>query len=177
MNSKTFKYSKKKQKNFAWLFLGISIVGLLTALYMWKWANPVNIKVLVTGVFLVILGLGVFLKYRLAPKKEDEIAITISDEGITALTTPVAKAAGLIEWTDMEDILIYNNILKIAVSRPDKYAARMKNIFVRDTFRKTLQGAIPISRMETTATENELLQALKPHADRNNIHLGFLQNQ
>ncbi len=163
MQTKSFIYSKGKQTNIALLFLMLAIVGAGVAFYMWFWADPLNLSVLVGGVFLSLLGLIVFLKLILAPSKENETAITISDKGITAGTTPVAKAAGLIEWTDITHIQLYQHLLEIQVKDPEKYAARMKRFFVRDTFLKSLNGTIKISIKETNASYDEVKKLLQQY--------------
>lgn len=163
MQTKTFTYNKGKQKNTGVKFLMLAILGAGLAIYMWLWADPINIIVLVGGVFLTLLGLVVFLKLTLAPRKENEIAISVSDQGITASTTPVAKAAGLIEWADITHVQLYERLLEIQVKDPEKYAARMTNFFVKDTFLKALKGTIKISVMETNATYEELKALLQQY--------------
>lgn len=164
MQTKTFTYSEGNQRNMGVKFLLLAVLGAGLALYMWLWADPVNLIVLIGGVFMALLGLIVFLKLLLVPNKENETALTISDEGITATTTPVAKAAGLIEWIDVIDIQLYERMLEIQVKDPEKYAARMKNFFVKDTFLKALKGTIKISVVETNASYEELKTLLQQYA-------------
>ena len=165
MQTKTFIYSKSNQRNIAFLFLGLGAIGAALALYMWLWADPILLSVLVGGIFLAILGIIIFLKLMFAPKKENETAITISKEGITATTTPVAKAAGLIEWNDIANINLLTKSLEVTLINPEKYAARMKNFFVRDTFMKSLKGTVRISFMETNASYNEIAEILKKYTN------------
>lgn len=166
MQTKTFTYSEDKQKKIGLLFLVLGVVGAVLALYMWLWANPVNLMVLVGGIFMALLGLGIFLKTMLAPNKENQPAITISDEGITASTTPVVYAAGLIEWEDIEKINLLTKSMEVKLKKPDKYAVRMKNFFVRDTFLKSLKGTFRISYMETNASYNEMAEILKQYNNK-----------
>lgn len=166
MQTKTFIYSKSNQRNIAFLFLGLGVLGAALALYMWLWANPILLKVLVGGAFLAVLGIIVFFKLMFAPKKESETAITVSDKGITATTTPVAKAAGLVEWADIEDIQLYTKLIELKLTNPEKYAARMKIFFVRDTFMKSLKGTVRISFMETNASYNEIAEILKQYTNK-----------
>ncbi|HLT87900.1 MAG TPA: STM3941 family protein [Sphingobacterium sp.] len=160
---KTFTYSKGKQKDISLLFLGLGILGAAFALYTWFWADPINLMVLVGGAFLAMLGLVVFLKRVLTPTKENETAISISEKGITAITTPVAKAAGLIEWADITHIQLYERMLEIQLKAPEKYAARMRSFFVRDAFLNTLKGTIKISFLETNASYEELKVLLRKY--------------
>lgn len=163
MQTKTFNYSKGNQKNTGVKFLLLAVLGAGLALYMWLWADPVNITILVGGVFLTFMGLVVFLKLTLAPRKENETAITISDQGIIASTTPIAKAAGRIEWPDVARVQLYDRLLEIQVKDSEKYAARMTNFFVKDTFLKALKGTIKISFVETNATYEELKVLLQQY--------------
>ncbi|MCK0124510.1 hypothetical protein MWU76_08860 [Gelidibacter sp. F2691] len=171
MQTKTFTYSKNDQKKGALFFLGLSILGALLALYMWLWADPINLSVLVGGVFLTFLGLFFFLKLMIHPKKENEPALIISDAGIRATTSPVAKSTGLLEWRDVEYIQLFTRTLMVKVSRPEKYAARIKNFFVRDTFLKSLKGTVEISFAATNATHSELRKYLEPYARQHNIYM------
>lgn len=164
MQITTFTYSKGNQRKTAMLFLGLSIIGALLALYMWLWADPVILMVLVGGTFMALLGLVVFLKLLYAPGKENEVAMNISEQGITASTAPVAKAAGLIEWHDVEDINLFTKELGLRLKNPDKYAGRMKNFFVRDTFLKSLKGTVRIPFTETNASSDELKALLLKYA-------------
>lgn len=168
---KTFSYSKGKQKQIALQFLGLGALGAAMALYMWLWADPIILTVLVGGVFLAVLGLVAFFKLQFAPKKEHETAIQISDEGIRASNAPVAKAAGLIAWADVENIYLSTKLIDVKLKNPEKYAARMKSFFVRDTFLKSLKGTVRISHMETNATYDELTEILTEYAAKNNISL------
>lgn len=171
MKTKIFLYSKNNQQKIALLFLGLAVAGAAMALYMWLWTDRIRIKTMVGGIFLTILGLVFFLKWAFAPKRENETAVVISDEGITANTTPIAKGAGLIEWADIEAIQLYTRLLEIRVSNPDKYAGRMKSFFVRDTFLKAVKGTVKISLTETNATYNEVLDILEPYAQQHTIHI------
>lgn len=171
MQTKTFTYSKNDQKKGALFFLGLGILGAMLALYMWLWADPVNLSVLVGGVFLTFLGLFFFLKLIIHPKKENETAVVISDAGIRATTSPVAKSTGLLEWRDVEYIQLFARTLMVKVSRPEKYAARIKNFLVRDTFLKSLNGTVEISFVGTNATHNELRKYLEPYARQHNIYM------
>lgn len=163
MQTKTFTYNKSNQRMIALLFLGLGLLGTALALYMWLCADPILLTVFVGGILLAILGIIVFIKLMLAPKKENEIVIAISKEGITAHTTPVAKAAGLIQWEDIESINLLTKSIEVKLKNPEKYAARMKNFFVRDTFLKPLKGTVKISYMETHATYDELREILAEH--------------
>lgn len=149
-------YSENKQKKLAYLFLGMAIIGAACAVYMWFYANPVLLSVLVGGVVLSVLGLAMFIRLEFTPKRDGEIAIQFSPDGITAQTTPVAKAAGLIEWQDIVDIRIYERELAVLVRDPRKYAGRMKNFFVKDTFLKANKGQIRISIIEVDTTAADI---------------------
>ncbi|MBX3253592.1 MAG: hypothetical protein KF862_05575 [Chitinophagaceae bacterium] len=169
MQAKTFIYNKRNQQKLAFLFLGLGILGAVLALYMWLWANPVLLSVLVGGVLMALLGIFVFLKLIFAPGKENETAITITNEGITADTTPVAKAARLIEWSDVGSIQLYTQLLELKIREPEKYAARMKSFFVRDAFLKSLKGTVRISLAETNATYNEMKEILSRYGQNENL--------
>lgn len=171
MDTKVFTYHKRSQKNIGLLFLGVGFLGMLLILYVWLWADSVSLRILVGGVFLAFLGIIGFLKLVLIPKKENEMAIVISDSGIKSTTTPIAKAAEWIEWTDVEYVQVYNHILEIKIKQPEKYAIRMKNFFVRDTFLKGLNGIVKVSLVETNATRNELLKILELYLEQKNIRI------
>ncbi|SEK40427.1 hypothetical protein SAMN05661044_00162 [Olivibacter domesticus] len=171
MRKKTFSYSKSKQKQMALQFLGLGALGAVMALYMWLWADPIILAVLVGGIFLAVLGIVVFFKLQFAPKKEHETAIHISDEGIRANTSPIAKAASLIAWEDVENIYFSTKLIDVKLKNPEKYAARMKSFFVRDTFLKSLKGTVRISYIETNATYDELTATLTEYAAKNSFSL------
>lgn len=163
MQTITFTYNKTNQLRIAFLLLAIGLLGAVVALYMWLWAKTIIINILVGGIVLALLCVGFFLKLILAPKKEGDPAITISADGIMGDTTPVAKAAGLINWNDIDGISVFKHEIEIKVKDPEKYAARMKNFFVRDTFLKSLKGTVKISTMETNATYSELMEVLSEY--------------
>ncbi|WP_433903495.1 STM3941 family protein [Sphingobacterium puteale] len=171
MQAKIFTYSKVNQRKIALLFLASGILGAVVSMYLCLWADSILLAVLVCGIFLTVLGIVAFLKLILAPKKENEAAIIIASEGITARTTPVAKAAGLIEWEDVESIKLYSRLLAMKIKNPKKYAARMTIFFVRDTFLKSWQGTIRISFVETNATYEELIDILSKYCEQNSISL------
>lgn len=163
MQTKTFTYSARNQRNTGLKFLILAVVGAGLAVYMWLWADPINLTVLVGGVFLCIMGLAASIKLMLAPNKENQTAIAISDKGLIANTTPVAKAAGLIEWIDIVHIQFSENLFIIKVKEPEKYATKMKSFFVRDTFVKTLRGSIKVSTAETNVSNTELQALLQQY--------------
>lgn len=169
--TKTFTYNKRNQRRIAFPFLVLSIAGAAIALYMWLWAAPLLLTVLTGGIFLFALGLIIFIKLMAAPKKENETALGISAEGVVGTTSPVARAAGLIEWDDIEHIRVYTRMLKIGLRNPQKYAGRMSRFFVRDTFLKALKGCIQIPFAETKATAAELLDILEAHTQRRSIRI------
>ena len=152
MAQTTFTYSKTKEKKQGLIFLAVAIIGAVLALYMWLYANPILLQVLVGGVFLFLIGIAFFLKPIFAPQSENKVAITISEMGITATTTPIVKAAGLILWEDIEEIMLSASNIELTLKHPDKYAKRMHNFFVRDSFLKSLKGRILISYLETNAS-------------------------
>ncbi|MCT1526348.1 STM3941 family protein [Sphingobacterium hotanense] len=156
MNEVTIPYSAKKQKNMALLFLLIGIAGLAIGYYIFFLETRVYLIGRVVSIFLILLGFGGFLKLILAPKKATDAAITFSKLGIQGNTTPVAKAAGLIEWSDIAEYQIDDRYIHIALKNPEKYAERMKSFFVRDTFMKGQKGALAISIAEVDATEGEI---------------------
>lgn len=161
MQPEIITYSKRSRRNMAFLFLLMAIAGAALALYMWRWADPVLVPVLVGGIFLGVFGIALFIKLIAAPRQENAVAITISREGIAGVTTPVARAAGLIEWDDIEQIRVYTRMLEISLKDPAKYAGRMTSFFVKDAFLKTLKGRIRIPIAETNATAAELLDVLE----------------
>ncbi|WKK60292.1 MULTISPECIES: STM3941 family protein [unclassified Sphingobacterium] len=156
MNEVIIPYSVKKQKNMALLFLLIGIAGLAIGYYVFILNTAGYTMGKVASVFLILLGFGVFLKLFLAPKKATDAAISFSKSGIQGNTTPVAKAAGLIEWSDIADYQIDERYIHVAIKDPEKYAQRMKNFFVRDTFMKGQKGALAISIAEVDATNDEI---------------------
>ena len=151
-----FTYSASKQQKTAQLFLLLAFISIAVALYMWLLADLIILSVLVAAVLLAVLGLAVFLRLQFGPSKQSLIALCISDNGIEASTTPVAKAAGLILWADMEDVLLSPTVIDIKMKDPQKYADRMGNFFVRDSFLKSLNGWISIPYTQTDATYTEL---------------------
>lgn len=169
--TKTFTYNNRNQRRIAFLFLVLSIAGAAIALYMWLWADPVLLTVLTGGLFLFSLGVILFIKLMAAPKKENETALGISDEGVVGTTSPVARAAGLIEWDDIEQIRLYTRMLEIGLRNPQKYAGRMSSFFVRDTFLKALKGCVRIPFAETNATAAELLDILESHTQQRSIRI------
>lgn len=164
MQTKTFTYSTGNQRNIGLKFLILAVVGAGLAVYMWLWADPINLTVLVGGVFLCLIGLVISIKLLLTSNKENQTAIAISDKGIIASTTPVAKAAGFIEWTDIVHIQLSEYLFVIKLKKPEKYATKMKSFFIRDTFLKTLQGSIKVSTAETNASNTELQALLQQYA-------------
>ncbi len=164
--AKTFTYNKPNQRKIAFLFLVLAIAGAALALYMWLWADRLLLTVLTGGVFLFVLGTIIFIKLIVAPKKEDEPSLTISGEGIIGITAPVARAAGLIEWDDIEHIRVYTRMLEIGLRNPQKYAGRMSCFFVRDTFLKASKGCIRVPFAQTNATAAELLDILESHTQQ-----------
>ncbi|MVZ67684.1 hypothetical protein GQF61_17735 [Sphingobacterium sp. DK4209] len=120
-----------------------------------------------TSVFITLLGIGAFLKLSIAPKKATDIAIAINRQGITGNTTPIARAAGLIEWKDIVDYQIEQGRLLVVLVDPQKYADRMKNFFVRDTFMKGQKGIITISFAETDSTYEEIAKYMIHYVDHN----------
>ena len=102
MQTKTFICSKSNQRNIAFLFLGLGVLGAALALYLRLWAY--SAKSAFGSPLLAVPGIIVFFKLMFAPKKENETAITVSDKGITATTTSIAKVAGPVEWAYIEDI-------------------------------------------------------------------------
>ncbi|MGJ1203482.1 STM3941 family protein [Sphingobacterium lactis] len=160
MESFEFKYGKGQQQKIALFFLVIGIVGLVFIYYVYFVDTRALIMWKVTSVFLALLGFGAFLKLILAPKDPNEVALRIDAQGITGKTTPVAKAAGLIDWEDITHIDHSGNMMFVQVINPEKYAQRMKNFFVKDTFMKTNKGYINFSLMELNATEAEIHSAI-----------------
>ena len=100
---------------------------------------------------------------KLFGKKSDEIALSIGANGITGNTTPIAKAAGLIEWNDIVNIYNEGKYVDLEIRDPQKYADRMKNFFVRDTFMKTMKGFIRISIAEIDVTNQEIDQTIRKY--------------
>lgn len=171
MEQLIFVYNRSKLIKIAWRLLGLGTVGAGIALYMWLLADPVNLLALVGGVFLALLGIFVFIKIMFVGVKKDEKALFMSMAGIQATTTPVAKAAGLIVWDDIESIAITPQFLDIKVKDVSKYAERMNSFFVRDTFLKMLKGSIRISIMEVDATYNDLFEGLQTYTRNTKVQM------
>ncbi|MBV2225407.1 MULTISPECIES: STM3941 family protein [Sphingobacterium] len=162
MELTNFKYNQKKLNNMAMIFLLLGIAGLGFAYY--KWFVDTSSYVVSMGkygsIFIAILGFGAFTYMKLFGKKADEIALSIGTNGITSNTTPIAKAAELIEWDDLVDINFHGNYLDIHVKDPKKYADRMNNFFVRDTYLKGMKGVIRISIAEVDGSPEEMSAAI-----------------
>lgn len=156
MDTIEIKYGKGGQNKMANMFLLLGVLGIAMVIFIWFIETRVWLVGRVVSIFVSLLGIGGWLKLKLAPKNPDETAIRISTEGIEAQTTPIAKAAGFIHSEDIADIFLNKNYMEIQVSDPDKYAARMKNFFVRDAFIKAKNGIIPISIAEVDVTEEEM---------------------
>ncbi len=165
MELTNFKYSQKKLNNMAMIFLLLGIAGLGFAYY--KWFVDTNSYAVSMGkygsIFIALLGFGAFTYMKLFGKKSDEIALSIGTNGITSNTTPVAKAAELIEWDDLLDINFNGNFLDIYVKDPQKYADRMKSFFVRDTYLKAMKGVIRISIAEVDGSPEEMSKAISKY--------------
>ena len=164
METKIFTYSKVNQKKIAFRFLVLAVLGASLALYTWMWSNTLNLTILIGGIFLSILGIGAFIKLIFAPTKENQLALKISKDGIVATTSPVARGAGLIEWCDIEDLRLATGMLEVKTKNPGKYAERMNNFFIKDTFLKSLKGTIRISLVETNVDSDELRQVLSEYS-------------
>ena len=162
------KYSQSKQRQIGWFFLLLAFLGITVAAYQWFFADPIFLAIVVGGAVLGIIGTIMFLKLLIAPRRNDEIAIRIGDSGILATTSPIAKGVGLIEWRDVIDIQILKRELIIWVSDPKKYAARIKNFFVRDTYLKTNKGVIRISFVEVDVTHEQLSDWVSQFSGTNN---------
>ncbi|SDD27262.1 STM3941 family protein [Niabella drilacis] len=163
MNEINFYYSKKKQTRLAVLFLLIALLGTAIAVYYFFFANHIVSAVTYGGIVLAILSLLIFFRLLTAPEAENEVAISINEKGIAGFTTPVIKSAGLIDWHDIASINVYDGMLEMAVHNPGKYAARMKNFFVRDSFLKTLKGTLKVSLVEVSAAKEEIMNAIEKY--------------
>lgn len=168
METTTIKYGAGGQRKTALLFLGIGVIGLAFVYYSWFMKNDGVIFGRYTSIFITLLGFGAFLKLTIWPKKADAAALIISQQGISSFTTPIARAIGLVAWDDIQFIHLEKNILHIILHDPKKYSGKIKNFFVRDTFLKTKEGAIPVSILEIDSTAPELTDILRKYPVRLN---------
>ena len=168
MNTINFKYSEKKRGSMAMKFLLIGIAGIVATYYIWFLADREFLMGKVASIFLALLGIGSFIYMKFTGNKSEVTALSIGPDGIKGDTTPIAKAAGLIEWTDITNLHFLGNQLDIEVQNPQKFADRMSNFFVRDTYLKTMKGIIRISLSEIDYTEKELADALSKYAQNIN---------
>lgn len=168
MDQVAFNFSPSKQRQIGWFFLFLAILGITVAAYQWFFADPSYLMVVVGGVVLGVIGIIMFVKLLVAPRRNDEMAIRIDNKGILATTSPIAKGAGLIAWRDITDIQIHKRELVIWVSDPKMYAARIKNFFVRDTFLKTNKGVIRVSFIEVDVTPEQLSEWISQYSGTNN---------
>ncbi|WFB62346.1 hypothetical protein PZ892_11740 [Sphingobacterium sp. WM] len=163
METTNFKYSQKKLNKMAFYFLIIGVLGAGFVYYSWFIKTEGLVFGRYSSIFLALLGFGAFIYMKLFGKKPDEIALSIGTYGITSNTTPVAKAAELIEWNDIVNIYNEGKFIDIEIRDPQKYAERMKNFFVKDTFMKTMKGFIRISIAEVEVTNQEIDQAISKY--------------
>ncbi|WP_156306663.1 STM3941 family protein [Sphingobacterium endophyticum] len=168
METKNFFYGKEKMNALAIKFLLLGIAGLIGIYYIWFVEERIYLIGRVVVVFLALLGIGAFIYLKLFGKKPNEIALSISPQGIKSNTTPVLNAADLIEWTDITNVFYVGNTIDIEVIDPNKYADRMKNFFVRDTYMKAMKGIFRISLNEVNAPEKELAETLNPYLNKLN---------
>jgi len=161
MENVSFRYSESGQKRVALYFLSLAIIGALAAYYMAFWSELIFLGVVVGGVFLAIIGMILFVKLYFFPKNNKRTALEVSEIGIRAFTTPVAKAVDWMIWEDVEDIRFARNMMHVALKDPEKYASRIKNFFVRDTFRKSMNGTVGVSLSEVDTTVEEIRQLVE----------------
>lgn len=163
METTNFNYSEEKLKKIAFYFLIIGLVGVGFVYYSWFIKTEGLVFGRYSSIFIALLGFGAFIYMKLFGKKSDEIALSIGANGITGNTTPTAKAAGLIEWNDIVNIYNEGKYVDLEIRDPQKYADRMKNFFVRDTFMKTMKGFIRISIAEIDVTNQEIDQTIRKY--------------
>ena len=168
MQQTTFYYGKGAQNKTALLFLAMGILGLLFAYLsffvqtetIWIWRR-------VASVCLILLGFGVFLYLKMKPKRTDEPALIITEKGIEGKTTAPAKAAGLIEWNDIEDLEVGKGGIRIYLKDREKYLQRMNTFMAKEGF-KTAQKTIIISTMEIKGNPEDIMQSIRKNFSPNN---------
>lgn len=162
MNETKFYYGKAAQNKTAFMFLGLGILGILFAYYsFFMQTEVIYLWRRVASVFLILLGFGAFLYLKLKPKRADETALIVNEKGIEGKTTAPAKAAGLIEWADIENLEAGAGGMRIYLRDKEKYQQRMNTFMAKEGF-KTAQKTILISTMEINATAEEIREAVRP---------------
>lgn len=163
MNETKFYYGKVAQNKIAFLFLALGIFGILFAYYEFFIVTDVIWPARrVISIFLIVLGFGAFIYLMMKPKKSGEIALIINNNGIEGKTTAPAKAAGLIEWSDIEDLQIGKGAIRIFLHDKQKYLQRMNSFMAKEGF-KGAQQTIFISIMEINATSDEIMTAMQQY--------------
>ena len=160
MNESVFYYSKSSTKKAVLWFLLIGLFGLAFA--YWQFFVPSDKIYLIRrvgSIFLSLVGLGGFLYLMFKPVKEHEPALIISEKGISGNTSAPAKAAGLVEWDDIEDIGIGAQGMTVFLKNPEKYRARMNTFMAKEGF-KTAQQALIYSLMGVGASRQDIESAL-----------------
>lgn len=162
MNETRFYYGVKQQSKIAYMFLALGVFGALFAFYLFFFDQSGYIRLFskVASIFLICVGLGVFFKLIISPKRQSEAAIIISEQGIFGTTTMVAKSAGLIEWIDIKEISVYKGEMVIELNNKEKYQQRMKGFLAKDGY-KASKNRIRISIMEVNVTREELFEAIE----------------
>ncbi|MVZ60466.1 STM3941 family protein [Sphingobacterium humi] len=166
MNELKITYSHKKQQQLANIFLILLILGLGFIYYAYFIKTTGLLMGRVSSIFVAVIGLVGFLKMKIAPKKSDEIAIRIDANGIEGKTSMIAKAAGRIDWHDIGDFYVDPKNLTLELKNPQKYADRMQNFFVRDTFLKGKKGVLDIPLGETEPNIDEIHSILSHYLQR-----------
>lgn len=164
MQETKFYYGKGAQMKTSFTFLAMGIFGLLFAYYSFFMETEViYLWRRVASIFLILAGFGGFLYLMVKPKKTGEVALTINEKGIEGKTTAPSKAAGVIEWTDIEDIQVGNRGMRIYLLDTEKYRQRMDTFMAKDGF-KAVQGTIMISLMEVDASREQVEQAIAQYS-------------
>jgi len=122
-----FYRNKKKSFNLILIYTGILVIMIAILLYSsGLFTEELFIKgIALSSVFILIIG---FLVIKMLLDLKDTSALLIlQPEGITSKTTPVSKAAGLIQWKDIIDMDINkmggDTLITLVVKNPEPYMA------------------------------------------------------
>ncbi|WP_198666857.1 hypothetical protein [Taibaiella helva] len=95
----------------AMLFLACSVAAAIFFFFFAGYDAASGLKYKTTAACLVLISLFIVVKLAAALGSKDQAAVLLSEQGITAFTTPVSKAVGLVAWTDIADIRLRQGLV------------------------------------------------------------------
>jgi len=147
----------------AMLFLACSIGATIFFFFFAGYDAASGLKYKTTAACLVLISLFMVVKLATALGSKDQTAVLLNEQGITAFTTPVSKAVGLVAWTDIADIRLTKEqagtCIAIFPREQEKFEMRIRNRIVRDAFKAT-RAVIKIGAGEVDDIEGVMREIL-----------------